>query len=105
MKSYKTITLSILFVSVTACAQKTDVNQLIDAEQNRIDLMDGKADTAIGLANATQNARASAYVFKGIDHVQEHINTSSYSASEKSTYLSALLEYVRGLKRQNLFRV
>ncbi|MBC7426927.1 MAG: hypothetical protein H7321_10370 [Bacteroidia bacterium] len=95
---------ALLVCSFNASSQKININNLITAEQSRIDLLDGKLDSAITLSTPSQDLRAARFVFVTINSVRDNINNSAYTEAEKDKYLRALMEYSRTINTHNLFQ-
>lgn len=89
--------------ALQASAQKKeDLVKLVDAEQQQIDLLDGKADTAVKFATRAQYVRGREIYFQRIDQIQKNLEQSSFPAAELIPFYSALAQSVQALNQNTV---
>jgi hypothetical protein len=96
-------TFVLLIVSaVSGFAQKLDFSKLVDAEQDRIDLFDLKADKNIVIGNKSQSQLANKVYFIMVDQLQADI-----AANAIATELNykALIEFLKLIDRHNVYHL
>jgi hypothetical protein len=86
-------------VGVTpAYSQKKDAwAKLVDAEQIRIDLLDGKADTAAGYATKAQFNRGRQVYFQRVDQIQAALEKNAFPKTEFEPCYQQLLQVLQGI--------
>ncbi|NQW42468.1 MAG: hypothetical protein HQ463_03435 [Bacteroidetes bacterium] len=83
-------------------AQKMDGYKLIDAEQDRIDLMDTKLDKNLAIGSESQNQLANKIYFTLADKLQADINVLT-NVKLKEVNQRALYDFLRTVQRQNIY--
>ncbi len=97
------ISVMLLFLYQVVEAQKVDFSKLVDAEQDRIDLFDGKLDNNIAIGNLVQNRQANKIYFTLTDKLQADIarlDTKQIDANYK-----ALIEFLKTIQKQNVYHL
>ena len=96
-------TFVLLIVSaVSGFAQKLDFSKLIDAEQDRIDLFDLKADKNIVIGNKSQSQLANKVYFKLVDQLQSDI---AGNGTNVELNYKALIEFLKLIDRHNVYHL
>ncbi len=93
----------LLLTGQNIAAQKTDWQQQIDYEQNRIELVDGDLDQQVNIGNASQNKLATRIYIGMIDEAQQHIRLMD--ARNAELYARAFFEYVRKIEKQDIYHL
>lgn len=78
------------------------LQELCDAEQNRIDLFDGKADSSITFNTLAQKRRGEKIFFQMVDRIQANLNAASFPQAEKDQFYKSLVQLLQGLKPGNI---
>lgn len=101
MKGISTFVILVIAM-VESHAQKLDFSKLVDAEQDRIDLLDMKADKNIVIGNKVQNQLANKIYFNMVDQLQADI-----AANPVATELNykALIEFLKLVQRQSVYHL
>jgi hypothetical protein len=84
------------FTRVTA-QKKEDLAKQCDAEQRRIDLLDGKADTSAGYASRAQFERARLIYFNRVDQIQNALDKNSFPKAEFENFYRQLIASLQGV--------
>lgn len=90
------------FFTLNASAQSTErLKELCDAEQLRLDLLDGKKDTSIAYNTLAQNKRGQKIFFHTVDKIQENLTSSYFPESEKQPFYAALVMVLQNTNKGN----
>lgn len=82
---------------------KPDYAKLIDAEQTRIDQLDGQADRIVSIGNAQQNQLAGELYFTLADRIQADILLLPPAAIEP--HQKAFIEVLKGVQHQTVLHI
>ncbi len=87
-----------------ANAQNADFEKLIDAEQDRIDMLDTKLDKTITIGSASQNTLANSIYFTFVDKLQAN---AKLLPTTKLIYDNqrAIFDYLRTIQRQTVYHL
>lgn len=86
-----------------AVAQSVEyLKSACDAEQKRIDLIDGKDDNSIDFSTLAQKKRGEKVYFQMVDQIQDNLENSAFPDKEKEIFYSTLVKTLQGLKTGNL---
>ncbi len=92
-----------IFLTIQINAQKLDFSKLVDAEQDRIDMLDMKADKYISIGNFSQNQQASKIYIALVDQLQAHIAQSDIKNTDAN--YKALIEFLKLVQRNNVYHL
>lgn len=90
---------------VLTAAKAQTVEQLIalcDSEQQRLDNLDGKADTAILFNTEAQKRRGTAVYFHTVDRIQTNLALQKFPEAERKDFYSNLVQVLQGLNKSNV---
>lgn len=73
----------------------------VDAEQVRLDLMDGVEDRSVAFSTQAQNKRGQFIYFKLIDQIQSNLESAVFPKEEIDQFYSHLLITMEGLRSTN----
>ncbi len=99
------VAIAVLIFSIvpkSARAQAKDYASLCDMEQTRLDLLDGKKDSAIVFSTVAQKKRGKEIYFSRIDRIQLNLKAGSIPKTEQEFFYANLLSVLQGLNRNNL---
>lgn len=85
------------FSGLLTAQKKDDFAKLCNAEQYRIDLLDGRNDTSAGYASRAQFDRARQVYFNRVDQIQLLIEKSSFPKSEHESFYRQLIFSLQGI--------
>lgn len=85
------------FSGLLTAQKKDDFAKLCNAEQCRIDLLDGRNDTSAGYASRAQFDRARQVYFNRVDQIQLLIEKSSFPKSEYESFYRQLIFSLQGI--------
>ncbi|MEY4002675.1 MAG: hypothetical protein RIT07_717 [Bacteroidota bacterium] len=85
------------FSGLLTAQKKDDFAKLCNAEQYRIDLLDGRNDTSAGYASRAQFDRARQVYFNRVDQIQLLIEKSSFPKSEYESFYRQLIFSLQGI--------
>ncbi len=83
--------------SAVAAQKKDELARQCDAEQRRIDLIDGKADTSAGYASRAQFERARLIYFTRVDQIQSALDKNSFPKTEFEPFYRQLIASLQGV--------
>ncbi|WP_276979700.1 hypothetical protein [Flavobacterium filum] len=96
----KTTLITLLFLAFSfSYGQKLDYNKLIDMEQSRIDLIDGKQDQTISFKKDDDSKLATKLYISSIDQLQTQINGFETKLAEQNARV--LYDFCKNIKKNN----
>lgn len=94
-----TLILLFFFAFSVSYGQKLDYNKLIDMEQSRIDLLDGKQDQNISFKKDDDSKQATKLYISSIDLLQTQINGFETKLAEQNSRV--LYDFCKNIKKNN----
>ncbi|MBS3913688.1 MAG: hypothetical protein KG003_04265 [Bacteroidetes bacterium] len=97
--------LAILIFSLAGASRAQTLEHLVeicDAEQIRLDMLDGKKDTAIEFNTLAQKERGKKIYFQFIDHIQTNILRPEFPENERLPFYKNLVQTIQNLKKTNV---
>jgi hypothetical protein len=85
------------FSGLLTAQKKDEFAKLCNAEQYRIDLLDGRNDTSAGYASRAQFDRARQVYFSRVDQIQLLLEKSSFPKSEYESFYRQLIGSLQGI--------
>jgi hypothetical protein len=85
------------FSGLLSAQKKDEFSKLCNAEQYRIDLLDGRNDTSAGYASRAQFDRARQVYFSRVDQIQLLLEKSSFPKSEYESFYRQLIGSLQGI--------
>lgn len=92
----------VIHIPLSSAQTIAHLTELCDAEQLRLDKMDGKEDGTIEFNTLAQNKRGARIFFKTIDQIQQNILTGSMPEAEKQPFYSKVVEILQGINKSNV---
>jgi hypothetical protein len=89
--------LTLIFSHDLLSQKKDELSRLCDAEQRRIDLLDGKADSSAGYSSQAQFDRARQIYFSRVDQIQAALDKSGFPKSEYEPFYRQLIATLQGV--------
>ncbi len=108
IRAHQIIAFAISLVAVSATAQNSrvvapiDYAALCDQEQLRLDMIDGKKDTALVFNTADQKKRGRDIYFTRIDQIQANLAKPTFPTAEKEYFYRYLHGVLQGLNKNNV---
>ncbi len=91
------IVFAIGFSGLLKAQKGNELSKLCNAEQLRIDLLDGKNDTSAGYASRAQFDRARLVYFNRVDQIQALLDKNSFPKSEYESFYQQLIGSLQGI--------
>lgn len=92
----------VLFTGTITAQDFAEINSKIDAEQSRIDKLDGKTDSSYNLNMSVPTQRAKNIYFKGIDEIQKKLSVSKLQKTEISNLYAEIYYFLEGINKSNI---
>ena len=89
--------LTLIFSHDLLSQKKDELSRLCDAEQRRVDLLDGKADSSAGYSSQAQFDRARQIYFSRVDQIQAALDKSGFPKSEYEPFYRQLIATLQGV--------
>jgi hypothetical protein len=89
--------LAIAYSGSLIAQKKDELAKRCDAEQRRIDMLDGKNDTSAGYASRVQFERARQVYFNRVDLIQAVLDKNSFPKTEYESFYLQLIASLQGI--------